>query len=79
MSSMKFWGAKVKAGEPLKVEPKDFCMIHLSQAAVVIPNDDASNFSSDEEDFEFVKAIIAMDKVAKPEKTKDVSRAEQAK
>ncbi|KAB5541720.1 hypothetical protein DKX38_014694 [Salix brachista] len=131
MSSMEFWGVEVKAGEPLKVEPKDFCMIHLSQAALgeskkgresvplfvkvnekkivlgtlsqenipqlsfdlvfetefelshnwkngsvffcgyqVIPDDDASEFSSDEEDFEFAKAAIAKDKAAKPEKTK---------
>ncbi|KAJ6403100.1 hypothetical protein OIU84_015091 [Salix udensis] len=34
MSSMEFWGVEVKAGEPLKVEPKDFYMIHLSQAAL---------------------------------------------
>ncbi|KAJ6717095.1 HISTONE DEACETYLASE HDT3-LIKE ISOFORM X1 [Salix koriyanagi] len=120
MSSMEFWGVEVKAGEPLKVEPKDFCMIHLSQAALgeskkgresvplfvkvnekkivlgtlspenipqlsfdlvfetefelshnwkngsvffcgyqVIPDDDASEFSSDEEDFEFAKAAMA--------------------
>ncbi|KAJ6985972.1 hypothetical protein D5086_018774 [Populus alba] len=136
MSSMEFWGVEVKAGEPLKVEPKDFCMIHLSQAALgeskkgnesvplfvkfdekklvlgtlsqenipqlsfdlvfekefelshnwkngsvffcgyqVIPDDDASDFSGDEEDFEFAKADImkaatAKDKAAKPEKPK---------
>ncbi|KAF9676272.1 hypothetical protein SADUNF_Sadunf09G0121300 [Salix dunnii] len=131
MSSMEFWGVEVKAGEPLKVEPKDFCMIHLSQAALgeskkgresvplfvkvnekklvlgtlstenipqlsfdlvfetefelshnwkngsvffcgyqVIPDDDASDFSSDEEDFEFAKAATAKDKAAKPEKPK---------
>ncbi|KAJ6310990.1 hypothetical protein OIU76_015667 [Salix suchowensis] len=119
MSSMEFWGVEVKAGEPLKVEPKDFCMIHLSQAALgeskkgresvplfvkvnekkivlgtlspenipqlsfdlvfetefelshnwkngsvffcgyqVIPDDDASEFSSDEEDFEFAMRTI---------------------
>jgi len=133
---MEFWGVEVKAGEPLKVEPKDFCMIHLSQAALgeskkgnesvplfvkfdekklvlgtlsqenipqlsfdlvfekefelshnwkngsvffcgyqVIPDDDASDFSGDEEDFEFAKADImkaatAKDKAAKPEKPK---------
>ncbi|XP_058223705.1 histone deacetylase HDT1-like isoform X2 [Rhododendron vialii] len=31
---MEFWGVEVKAGEPLKVEPEDGRVIHISQAAL---------------------------------------------
>ncbi|KAG5566595.1 hypothetical protein RHGRI_002225 [Rhododendron griersonianum] len=31
---MEFWGVEVKAGEPLKVEPEDGRVVHISQAAL---------------------------------------------
>lgn len=32
--AMEFWGVEVKAGEPLKVEPEDGFLVHLSQASL---------------------------------------------
>ncbi|PIA54779.1 hypothetical protein AQUCO_00900987v1 [Aquilegia coerulea] len=45
MSNMQFWGVEVKAGEPLKVEPDDNTLLHLSQAALGEPKKDKGSES----------------------------------
>ncbi|GMY25120.1 histone deacetylase HDT1-like [Fagus crenata] len=42
---MEFWGAKVKSGEPLEVDPGDGCLLHLSQACLGEAKKDRGNES----------------------------------
>uniref|UniRef100_A0A2N9HQ40 C2H2-type domain-containing protein n=1 Tax=Fagus sylvatica TaxID=28930 RepID=A0A2N9HQ40_FAGSY len=42
---MEFWGAKVKSGEPLEVDPGDGCLLHLSQACLGEAKKDKGNES----------------------------------
>ncbi|PIA29249.1 hypothetical protein AQUCO_06100039v1 [Aquilegia coerulea] len=43
---MEFWGAEVKAGEPLKVKPEEKTLLHVSHAALGEPKKDIGGSES---------------------------------